>query len=129
MVDPLTLSVSTLTGTQEEFKEFLSSAIKECFGNKDGVLAELLTYYCSHFISYIVRETQISELNWKKKCSVLHLCQVASIHYICLSKAQYMLTISSFGGLVVSLLASGTQDRGFDPGRSRRIFRAKKSYV
>ena len=31
--------------------------------------------------------------------------------------------ISGFGGLVVSMLASGTQDRGFDPGRSR----AKKS--
>ena len=31
-----------------------------------------------------------------------------------------------FGGLVVSMPASGTQDRGFDPGRSRRIFRAKK---
>ena len=34
---------------------------------------------------------------------------------------------SGFGGLVVSMLASGTQDRGFDPGPSRRIFRAKKS--
>ena len=34
---------------------------------------------------------------------------------------------SGFGGLVVSMLASGTQDRGFDPGRSRRIFGAKKS--
>ena len=33
----------------------------------------------------------------------------------------------SFGGLVVSMLVSGTHDRGFDPGRSRRIFRAKKS--
>jgi hypothetical protein len=31
-----------------------------------------------------------------------------------------------FGGLVVSMLSSGTQDRGFAPGRSRRIFRAKK---
>ena len=31
-----------------------------------------------------------------------------------------------FSGLVVSMLASGTQDRGFDPGRSRRIFWAKK---
>ena len=30
------------------------------------------------------------------------------------------------GGLVVSMLASGTQDRGFDPGRSRRIFSGKK---
>ena len=35
--------------------------------------------------------------------------------------------ICGFGGLVVSMLASGTQDRGFDLGRSRRIFRAKKS--
>jgi hypothetical protein len=31
---------------------------------------------------------------------------------------------SGFGGLVVSMLASGTQDRRFEPGR--RIFRAKK---
>jgi hypothetical protein len=33
-----------------------------------------------------------------------------------------------FGGLVVSMLASGTQDRRFAPGQSHRIFfRAKKS--
>jgi hypothetical protein len=38
-----------------------------------------------------------------------------------------MLASSTFGGLVVSMLPSGTQDRGFAPGRSRRIFRAKKS--
>jgi hypothetical protein len=37
-----------------------------------------------------------------------------------------MLTSGTFGGLVVSMLASGTQDRGFAPGRSRRIFRTKK---
>jgi hypothetical protein len=30
-----------------------------------------------------------------------------------------------FGVLVVSMLASGTQDRGFEPSRSRRIFRTK----
>jgi hypothetical protein len=35
--------------------------------------------------------------------------------------------LSGFGGLVVSALASGTHVRGFKPGRSRRIFRAKKS--
>jgi hypothetical protein len=29
---------------------------------------------------------------------------------------------SGFGGLVVSMLASGTQDRGFKPDQSRRIF-------
>jgi hypothetical protein len=34
---------------------------------------------------------------------------------------------SGFGGLVVSMLASGTQDYGFKPGRSYQIFRAKKS--
>jgi hypothetical protein len=34
---------------------------------------------------------------------------------------------SGFGGLVVSMLASGTQDHGFEPGQSRQIFRAKKS--
>jgi hypothetical protein len=34
---------------------------------------------------------------------------------------------SGFGGLVVSMLASGTQIRGFKPGRSCRIFRAKNS--
>ena len=34
---------------------------------------------------------------------------------------------SGFGGLVVSVLGSGTRGRGFKPGRSRRIFRAKKS--
>ena len=40
---------------------------------------------------------------------------------------NFVLVLSGFGGLVVSMLASGTHDRGFDPGRSRRIFRAKKS--
>jgi hypothetical protein len=35
---------------------------------------------------------------------------------------------SGFGGLGVSMLASGTQDRGFAPDRSRRIFPAGKIY-
>jgi hypothetical protein len=33
---------------------------------------------------------------------------------------------SGFGGLGVSALASGTQVRGFKPGRSRRIFQGEK---
>jgi hypothetical protein len=33
---------------------------------------------------------------------------------------------SGLGGLVVSMLASGTQVRGFKPGRSRRIFSGVK---
>jgi hypothetical protein len=45
-------------------------------------------------------------------------------------QAEYMYIhthMSSFGGLVVSMLAAGTQDHGFAPGQSRRIFRAIKS--
>jgi hypothetical protein len=38
-----------------------------------------------------------------------------------------ILHCSGFGGLVVSVLASSTQDRGFKPGWSRRIFQAKNS--
>ena len=34
-------------------------------------------------------------------------------------------SVYDFGGLGVSVLASGTQVRRFKPGRSRRIFRAK----
>jgi hypothetical protein len=33
---------------------------------------------------------------------------------------------SGFGGLVVSTLASGTQVRGFKPGRTHRIFQGEK---
>jgi hypothetical protein len=36
------------------------------------------------------------------------------------------ITKHGFGGLVVSMLASGTQDRGFAPDRSRRIFSGVK---
>ena len=35
-------------------------------------------------------------------------------------------SLSGFGGLGVSVLASGTGVCGFKPGRTRRIFRAKK---
>jgi hypothetical protein len=34
---------------------------------------------------------------------------------------------SGFGGLVVNMLGSGTQDHGFFPGRSRQIFSGEKS--
>jgi hypothetical protein len=58
-------------------------------------------------------------------CSVLLVpkrkCQTASII------TEVSLLLSGFGGLVVSMLAPGTQDHWFEPGRRRRIFRAKKS--
>jgi hypothetical protein len=39
----------------------------------------------------------------------------------------YLFTPCGLGGLVVSMLASGTQDRGFTPGRSLRIFSGEKN--
>jgi hypothetical protein len=45
---------------------------------------------------------------------------------VCL-RVSVGLTSCGFGGLVVSMLASGTQVRGFKPGQSRQIFQAKKS--
>jgi hypothetical protein len=38
----------------------------------------------------------------------------------------FLYSPGGFSGLVVSVLASGTQDRGFAPDRSRRIFPAGK---
>ena len=35
----------------------------------------------------------------------------------------YLISLDGFGGLVVSILATGTRVRGFKPGRSRWIFR------
>jgi hypothetical protein len=40
----------------------------------------------------------------------------------------YLLLPCGFGGLGVSMLASGTQDRGFAPDRSRRISPIGKIY-
>jgi hypothetical protein len=40
--------------------------------------------------------------------------------------AQYMSRLDGFGGLVVSMLASGSRVRGFTPGRSRWIFTSVK---
>ena len=39
-------------------------------------------------------------------------------------KTEVTMYLDGFGGLVVSMLASGTQVCGFKPGRSRWIFRA-----
>ena len=38
-------------------------------------------------------------------------------------------TVEGFGGLVVSMLASGTQVCGFKPGRSRWIFTGVKILI
>jgi hypothetical protein len=47
-------------------------------------------------------------------------------HQAIFTKLRVRYMQSGFGGLVVRMLASGTQVRGFKPGRSRRIFRGEK---
>jgi hypothetical protein len=39
---------------------------------------------------------------------------------------EFNVVADGFGGLVVSILATGTRVRGVKPGRSRWIFRASK---
>ena len=68
----------------------------------------------------------------KHVLSVKTKCQAPSFHSInpfssSATNISVYHVLSGFGGLVVSMLASGTQDRGFKPGRSCRIFQAKKS--
>jgi hypothetical protein len=63
------------------------------------------------------------------------VCYFIRLYFLLLSKSRcrglnkLIVTglLSGFCGLVVSMLASDTQDRRFKPGQSRRIFRAKKS--
>jgi hypothetical protein len=51
-----------------------------------------------------------------KTCSANGQRQTATLNY----------KIDGFGGLVVSIMATGTRVRGFKPGRSRWIFRASE---
>jgi hypothetical protein len=55
------------------------------------------------------------------------VCGCVCVCVCCCEKAGFVFMSLSFGGLVVIMLASGTQVRGFKPGQSRRIFRAKTS--
>jgi len=77
---------------------------------------------------------------WRLLCCMMWWCAVWQLvvnicsWYLLLKGMQLSctawvesLSTVGFGGLVVSMLASGTQDRWFEPGQSRRIFRAKKS--
>jgi hypothetical protein len=48
----------------------------------------------------------------------------ADLHSLGKNPLTLMTTVSGFGGLVVSMLASG-KDRGFEPGRNRPIFRVQ----
>jgi hypothetical protein len=54
------------------------------------------------------------------------VCSVADIIVKLTIKPAHNKKKSGFGGLVVSMLASGTQDRGFTPGQSRWIFSGEK---
>ena len=78
----------------------------------------------------------VAEQNIKTK-SYTHLCFPSVIFtfliitffpsFFPLFTTTISLFLSGFGGLEVSVLAFGTRDRGFNPGRSSRIFRTKNS--
>ena len=51
----------------------------------------------------------------------MHFCFSTQVTF-----RDYVTLIDGFGGLVVSMLASGTQVCGFKPGRSRWIFTGVK---
>jgi hypothetical protein len=60
-------------------------------------------------------------LAWRFCCPVLAVLLFGvSVQSV---KVKVKQSQSGYGGLVISMLASGTQDREFEPGRSRRIFR------
>jgi hypothetical protein len=63
----------------------------------------------------------MTRLKVKSVYSNIYIQQNAKLHSL------FYLQTSGFDGPVIGVLASGTQDRGFKPGRSCRIFRAKKS--
>jgi len=52
---------------------------------------------------------------------------IIRIAYNCIYSIWYLSHRYWFGGLGVCVLAMGTKVRGFKRGRSRRIFKAKKS--
>ena len=83
------------------------------------------------------RSLKALTLNIQQLVYVVHLCWRTSILPTVSQRMTYTNCClcrvvppddSGFRGLVVSVLASGTQDWGFKPGRSCRIFRAKKSF-
>jgi hypothetical protein len=91
----------------------------------NGVLIYYLRGPISRLI-YDVTESSFSPfLYFKKKClrgeANIHL---AASEFPAFCETLRFITIfaSGFGGLVVSMLPSGTQDRGFATGRGRRIF-------
>ena len=88
-------------------------------------------------VGFLVDEVtpgQVSLQIFQFSLAILLLPMVhAALSFICVLLMLYNLTsplhyevthlIDGFGGLVVSMLASGTQVCGFKPGRSRWIFR------
>ena len=111
----------------------LNGASDSCFNLK----CLFLKYQCFIAHSFFFKWVKREKFNAFLTVNVRWMLKITAEYWYILSKAinsdfhrpHYLIHIyvySGFGGLVVSMLASGTQDRGFDPGRSRRIFLAKK---
>jgi hypothetical protein len=104
----------TILKSQECYKTIkIPTIAPTCFGSirnhHQGVISclvktTIMVLLCSSLITWSMSWWHISLLCER---AVPHVCTTGS---------------DGFGGLVVSMLASGTQGRGFKPGRSRWIF-------
>ena len=70
-------------------------------------------------------------LSYVLQCGTsVYYCRTGLLCHLYLKLLKLHAVLDGFGGLVVSILATGTRVRGFKPGRSRWIFRASgKSLV
>jgi hypothetical protein len=109
------------------FRDF-SSVVRQMLGynsqRRDGARCALFPNVCVVlcivcFVSFCVL--------FVCKC-VLYYCHRVTTHFQ-LTNISYHNPIDGFGGLVVSMLASGTQVRGFIPGRSSWIFTGVKILI
>ena len=111
-----------------------------CFVMQTGGLEQLMAFIdkqAAHFLNLLFSSTALrSSLmfisrRWNEACNLDDFCPQRFVFRVYVVQfddtgefiSVFSLLFDGFGGLVVSMLASGTQVCGFKPGRSRWIFR------
>jgi hypothetical protein len=102
------------------FGGLTSKAKISASGNATGRASDFTTYSLFMFMQIVQNATEWST----KMADGISLSLLSTFVKKTCNHLQH--TLSGFGGLVVSMLASGTRVRGFQPGRSRRIFSGVK---